>query len=227
MIKKNFIEVIICKNTHEIPDSIFEKLCSLLSIEKQKIIKKFRFKKDANNSLISDLIIRCKAKECLNLQNDNMTFLANKFGKPFLVGYPSFQYNVSHSGNCVAVSFSNKPIGIDIELINHIEINSFRSVLAKEELDYILSSVDKIKRFYEIWTKKESYIKLKGISLVDMPFLNVLEISLDNPVFYYLVFHSNKYMVHTCSYIPEKPKTKIITITDLLKKIQVFYEVRI
>jgi 4'-phosphopantetheinyl transferase len=95
-------------------------------------------------------------------------------GRPFFKDRHS-DFNISHSGDMTAVSIVRSGglyTGCDIQLIknktNTIEIaKRFFSV---SENNYILKDDSKHSktRFFEIWTLKECYIKLRGLSVFDM-----------------------------------------------------------
>jgi len=87
------------------------------------------------------------------------------YGKPFL---DNFKFNISHSGNYVVLAFNEmSEVGIDIELIENINIADFREMFNEVEFDAIVGSKNSIQTFYEYWTKKESISKAigKGVSL--------------------------------------------------------------
>ena len=98
-------------------------------------------------------------------------------GRPFFQGSEA-DFNISHSANLTAISYVTgaKPrpsrTGCDVELIRPRggirEIAE--SYFSQGERDYIFSRSEfEIKRFYEIWTLKECFLKLKGLSVFDMP----------------------------------------------------------
>lgn len=75
-------------------------------------------------------------------------------------------HNISHSGDYLICAYSNIKIGCDIEEkkdINYINIiNRFYTNDENKIIDSIKNEKDKIDLFYDIWTKKESYIKRDG-----------------------------------------------------------------
>ena len=77
-------------------------------------------------------------------------------GKPFFKDSKIF-FNYSHSKNHIACAISLHEVGIDIEETNI----SISDTIAKKYLD---NEKDNSKRI-EIWVKKESYSKLKGLGL--------------------------------------------------------------
>ncbi|MBU3184566.1 4'-phosphopantetheinyl transferase family protein [Clostridium estertheticum] len=145
-----------------------DNLCLLISEEKRCKIKKFVNKEDKIRSLIGEILIRSIVVNELNIANEYITFHKNKYGKPCFKGYPTIKFNISHSGNFVICAIDDKPIGIDIEEIKHIEYESIaKNFFTKSELDYIIKQNpdSKLSKFYEIWTLKESYIKCCGQGL--------------------------------------------------------------
>ena len=154
----------------ELSDSGFagyEEFLGLVSPERREQILRFKFDIDKKLCLFSDLLVRYFVCDKLKLNNDELNFSKNSFGKPFLVGYPDFLYNVSHTKSAVLVGVSDKPVGVDVEKVRESELKIAKRFFCKNELEYILSCVERDKAFYEIWTKKEAYIKGvgKGMSL--------------------------------------------------------------
>ncbi|MGN0437087.1 MAG: 4'-phosphopantetheinyl transferase family protein [Lachnospiraceae bacterium] len=87
-------------------------------------------------------------------------------------------FNMSHSGDYVVVAVSDEPIGIDIEHKTRNYETVAKRCFHKAEYDSImkLNEPDRSKRFLEIWTMKEAYIKWKGDGM-KIPFsgFNVLD----------------------------------------------------
>lgn len=150
---------------------IIKSLLPLLSDEKQTRLFNYVDEQDKVRTMVADLLIRRSVRCLLNLRNDQIFFDKNCHGKPHLRDHPNFHFNVSHSGKWVTCVIDNNSIGIDIEEIKPIDLDIARRFFAKEEQDYVLLSnlveSQKLARFYEIWTLKESYIKAigRGLSL--------------------------------------------------------------
>ena len=97
----------------------------------------------------------------------DILFNKNIYGKPFLITNRYF-FNISHSHEKVAVGISDSEIGIDIEKILTPNFKIADKFFNKQERDFIFSDNDQLlikKRFYIIWTLKESYLKYKGLGL--------------------------------------------------------------
>ncbi len=101
------------------------------------------------------------------LDKADIKFKQNVYGKPFLIEDKIF-FNISHSSNMVVVAVSQKLVGVDVERIANHNLNIANRCFDKREQDYIFSVKDEQqikKRFYVIWTLKESYLKFKGVGL--------------------------------------------------------------
>lgn len=137
-------------------DEYHEKYLEFIPTEKQERIYKFRFIMDKKLGIFSDLFVSYLACSMLNLNYSDLVFGTNDFGKPYLVGYPNFHYNISHTRNAVIIGISENPIGVDIEKVKSAEIGIAERFFCKNELKYILSrSREFEKSFCEIWTKKD------------------------------------------------------------------------
>ncbi len=86
-------------------------------------------------------------------------------GKPYFKDLLNLHFSISHTKNALAVAFSSSPIGIDAELLREVNLKASKKFCSPEEQKYIGTS---LKRFFEIWTKKEAFIKLKGLKLKDI-----------------------------------------------------------
>lgn len=145
-----------------------EQYLLIIFFRKKYTLEKYTNKLDRIRSLLGELLIRTVAINRLRIDNNSLTFDKNQFGKPFLKGYPKFHFNISHSGDYVVCAISNSLIGIDIEKINQIDYEAIaKDFFSSPEYLYITQN-DKhnnLKKFYNIWTLKESFIKCCGIGL--------------------------------------------------------------
>ena len=88
--------------------------------------------------------------------------LRNEWGKPcFAEG--NLQFNVSHSGEYLAIAISAHPLGIDIQKTKEIKDGMFKKVVQPEEQPLIGN--DRQKDFLRLWTLKESFVKAEGKGL--------------------------------------------------------------
>lgn len=75
-------------------------------------------------------------------------------------------HNISHSGEYFICAFSDDKIGCDIEKIREIDYakisKRFFTKMEKDEIESKKKDEDKLNAFFNIWVKKESYIKRDG-----------------------------------------------------------------
>ena len=96
-----------------------------------------------------------KIEDCPEILRDEM-------GKPYLEGN-ILHFNVSHSGEYLAIAISNQPVGIDIQGLKEIKEGMYRKVVQPEELSLI--GENRQKDFLKLWTLKESFVKAEGKGL--------------------------------------------------------------
>ncbi len=87
----------------------------------------------------------------------------NSRGKPYFIGEDKVYVSISHSNErCIAV-ISDSEVGADIEYMNGGTDRLVRIAdryFCTDETAYV--RFDPEYRFYEIWCKKESYLKMTG-----------------------------------------------------------------
>ncbi|TAE11625.1 MAG: 4'-phosphopantetheinyl transferase superfamily protein [Bacteroidetes bacterium] len=89
----------------------------------------------------------------------------NAWGKPYLQD-ASYHFNLSHSGDCVALALSNQgEIGADIEVMRPISHDNFTHCFSSKEWENIINPHPSLNNFYKAWTQKESIIKADGRGL--------------------------------------------------------------
>lgn len=110
-------------------------------------------------------IVKKIASKTLSKNTDELEFEIGYNGKPYLKENKNFCFNISHSGNAVAVAVSNTEIGVDIEKIRKADFRVCNRFFTENEKEYVGNSD---RRFFEIWTKKEAYIKLNGLALKNL-----------------------------------------------------------
>ncbi|MDD3363716.1 MAG: 4'-phosphopantetheinyl transferase superfamily protein [Syntrophomonas sp.] len=141
-------------------------LYSRLTLERQIQIRKFVRKEDVYRSLLADLMLMQIIRENLPIPHQKISFEANAYGKPFLVGI-NLHFNISHSGAWVVGIIDNAPVGIDIEVISPMDLDVGRILFSPVEYSDLMAKIeaDRLAYFFELWTLKESYIKMLGKGL--------------------------------------------------------------
>lgn len=100
---------------------------------------------------------------------DRIHFSSDACGKPILQGH-ALHFNISRSGSLALMAFcSPAPVGIDIEChqadIDHMAIAD--GYFSPHERTVLANAHDEqeIHHFYQIWTRKEAYLKALGTGL--------------------------------------------------------------
>jgi 4'-phosphopantetheinyl transferase len=90
-----------------------------------------------------------------------------EFGKPSVKGDGGPCFSISHSGNYALLAADDSPVGIDIEkwtARNYAELA--RTAFHRDEAALVERNPS-AKVFFDIWTLKESYIKMLGKGLAE------------------------------------------------------------
>ena len=136
-----------------------------LPIEMQKRAFRYKVTEAAYQFAIGRNLVK-KGLEELGIGDafEKIQFSENE--KPFV---EETHFNISHTNGMVICAFSKEhEIGIDIEKIENKNLSPFDSFFTKNEWNLIHNSENPILSFFQLWVKKESAIKLLGMSLKDL-----------------------------------------------------------
>ncbi|WP_160031878.1 4'-phosphopantetheinyl transferase family protein [Paenibacillus sp. An7] len=139
-----------------------------MNAQLQAKIQKFRQPEDQLRTLCGELLLQKHALERWGISPSELVKKYNAYGKPELAEYPSYHYNISHSGDWVVAAFANKPVGIDMETkANPVDISIAERFFTPSEVSLLREQNEEQQQslFYELWTLKESYIKAEGSGL--------------------------------------------------------------
>jgi 4'-phosphopantetheinyl transferase len=148
------------------------KLQRILSADEQKRADRFHFEVDRRRSTIARGYLRLLLGEILDLPANRLQFEYDEFGKPRLVptqGLP-LQFNISHSGDLILIAITiGRAVGVDVERIRtDVDLDGvaarFFSANERKTLA-LLAGPARYKAFFTCWTRKEAYLKARGIGL--------------------------------------------------------------
>lgn len=151
-----------------IESHLFKQLSNLVSNEKKERMKRLLNSCDVNRTLIGDLLIRSLICQKYKINNEEIRFKYNEYGKPFVENFSDFHFNLSHSREWVVCTTANFNVGIDIEKVSEIEALKLAKEFFSADEFYDISNMnsdEQINYFYDLWTLKESYIKTIGKGL--------------------------------------------------------------
>ncbi len=171
----------------------YDELLGGLYKQRQAAVRKLKVDSPKAMSIAAGYALQYVIKEQLGLEAEDIIIETEQNGKPHIREHKDFIYNMSHSGGYVAVAYvvaDNdgdahgdakhrnpvysavdqmliKSIGIDIEAMRSYSISVAKRCFLGEEYDYILRADEdeQSKRFFEIWTMKECYLKMKGTGI--------------------------------------------------------------
>lgn len=123
----------------------------------------------------TDVIVAFLLSEFYKKSYGQRDFLSRN-GKLYLKDRFKF-FSLSNKKDTAVVIFSNKDIGIDMEIVqkkpNYLKIAE--KYFYPDETNYLRKAPndgERLNRFYAIWTKKEAYVKLSGKGLPDLRKIN-------------------------------------------------------
>lgn len=145
---------------------LYDTLSLLIAPGKKARLNNYKSDIDKKLGLYADLLLRVAIHQDLNIENNDIEFDTNSYGKPHLINDQDYHFNISHTHNMIAVAISHNSVGVDVEKIRKIDMGISKRFFTKREQNYIEKSQDDLyERFFEIWTKKEAHIKYTGKGL--------------------------------------------------------------
>lgn len=151
-------------NTINIGQRDMERMLKSLPIEIVKEITRYRNHQDRLLKLFSKLIVK-KYYEVSTEKFSWSNWQTSAGGKPYYSGGKKF--NISHSGSFVTVVFSEKEIGLDIEKCADFDIASVIDYFHLQEKKFIVDADNSRDAFFTVWTRKEAYLKAKGVGIIE------------------------------------------------------------
>lgn len=105
----------------------------------------------------------------LNTEIDNDSFGKTEFGKPFLVNYPKFHVNHSHSQQHYVLASSEhiRDLGVDLEdLTRQVRFDALAKHAFHPEEYQTWQDLDFDPAFwFKVWTTKEAILKASGLGI--------------------------------------------------------------
>lgn len=86
-------------------------------------------------------------------------------GKLYLTDREGIYVNLSHSWEYAVCAVHDKPVGVDIQYMSECDMKLAERFFTPEETEMISRAKDTKAAFFEIWTKKESFVKAVGCGL--------------------------------------------------------------
>ncbi len=160
-------------NINEMTGCVYEKYLGMMTKEKQSRISRKQIHRDRIRSVCAEMLARRAISATCNIAEKDIVIKEEENGKPYAEGI-DIHFSLSHSADYAVCAVSKSPVGIDIEKIRPINARVAMRTFTDSELRYLLGhepekqglvpelSGDCLVRFYEIWTAKEAYGKMRG-----------------------------------------------------------------
>lgn len=140
----------------------------LLDKDERLVVERFKSAQLRQRYMVSHGILRQLLAQRVGVSAISLRIKKTQFGKPFLPDYPDLSFNMSHSGNTLAIAISNFrcQLGVDVECYKprrrYKEL--VKKCFAPEEAAFWYSQNERQRTrvFYQFWVKKEAFVKAVG-----------------------------------------------------------------
>ena len=154
-------------------DSLWPRYDALLTASERAVQARFRFAKDQRRYLVTRALVRTVLSRYAAVRPEDWAFSPGPRGRPEISApwpAPALDFNISHSADLVMLGVtSGRTLGIDTEAFEAraADIDGLDRYFASEESAALLAlgSGERRRRFFELWTLKESYNKARGLGL--------------------------------------------------------------
>ena len=164
-------EVHIWRANLNIPLTAVQSLRYTLSPDELARANRFRFEHHRNHFIVARGTLRTLLGLYLNIPPAQLHFRYNAYGKPSLeLPHTTLHFNISHSHELALFAFSqHRELGVDVEFmdrdIDYNELAQHTFSPCEAAIVTALSGDAKRQAFFSCWTRKEAYIKARGMGV--------------------------------------------------------------
>ncbi len=155
------------------PTFVVEQLRQVLEPAEVTRVQRFYFEKDRQHWTVARGLLRTLLASYLAVNPREIAFGSNAYGKPVLehpMSNPPLHFNISHSHEMALFAFTyGRHLGVDVE---YMRAGIDYDGLAKHSFSQyenttlrVLPAEAKHEAFFRCWTRKEAYIKARGMGL--------------------------------------------------------------
>lgn len=152
-----------CFDITQLQPEDYERLYAQASPERKKRADRYLRKEDSVRCIVAEALLR----QVPGFDAGDLEY--TDIGKPYFKDRKKPYFNLSHSGRWVVIAWGDAPLGIDVE---QIRMDGGKEAVARQfyrsdEQAYVFSAdgENRAKRFFRIWTMKESYLKYLGTGI--------------------------------------------------------------
>jgi 4'-phosphopantetheinyl transferase len=152
-----------------------------LSPDERARATRFHFDRDRNRFIVGRGLLRTIVGSYLDADPAQLRFAYSPRGKPHLTGAsrpPKLNFNIAHSNDLILIALTRvDTIGIDVEWIDYaLDFENIAGYFfTAHERETLLALPKGLRRlaFYNLWTRKEAYLKATGVGLADFDKIDV------------------------------------------------------
>ena len=142
----------------------------ILSKSERNRAARFHFPLHRGRFIRRRVFLRCVLSSYLRRAPEALAVALDRYGKPFIRSPAPISFNLSHSGQWALLAVAaGINVGVDIEQIRHgirTEAIARRFFSPREQQDlFRVPSPQREGAFFSAWTRKEAYVKARGVGL--------------------------------------------------------------
>ncbi len=145
---------------------------ALLDVQERLREERLRMSADRRRHLAARALVRAVLSRHAPVAPEAWVFGADAHGRPHIVAPqppPPIEFNIAHSGGLVVLAVgTGGALGVDVESPQrNTDTVSLERYFAPAEREALcaLPAEQRRRRFFELWTLKESYLKARGVGL--------------------------------------------------------------
>jgi len=149
----------------DIPIDHNSSLMSLIGADRKEKINRLKNDRLKLMQFNSELTIKTEAAKDLSITPQEIIIKRTQLGKPYIEGFESYYFSLSHCDNLILFASNDRPVGADIEKTRSSYQGIAKRFFTANEFDRINTSECPEEEFLTVWTRKEAYVKLTGKGL--------------------------------------------------------------
>ena len=151
-------------DVRDMTDAEYDEYYAMADEARRKKADSCRNEEDRLCSIAGDYLARLAISEHCGVPMESIRFARTEDGKPYALDL-DVHFNISHSGSLAVCAVSDKPVGIDVQIMRPLKANLTRKVCTPDECAYVGEDLE---RFYRVWCSKEAYFKWLGTGITDL-----------------------------------------------------------
>lgn len=145
-----------------------------LSEDERARVDRFHFRKHRDSFVAARGILREILSGYTHEDPARLRFRYGRYGKPMLIASSTrgtdIRFNLTHSGSLLLIAIAmGRELGVDLEQIQPTIVNDrlIKEVFSEQEqvVFYSVTKSMQVPLFFDWWTRKEAYLKARGVGL--------------------------------------------------------------